>query len=146
MRKEKEENRAASAPRAEAQAAEAGTRSQEPGNLLRNEAPENRALAAAAVQAALSVPGVSSMSATVHDALRSTLWNDSPETQGVRISGGWPDISLDLYVNAAYGTQIPEAAWEVQAAVKEVYQDTFGVRPKEINIHVEGVEMGGKTE
>ncbi len=103
--------------------------------------PDEKTLAQAAVHAVLSVPGISSMSATLGDALRSTIKSVNPETRGVKISGNYPETSLDIYLNVLYGTQIPEAAWEVQTAVKDAFLESFGFSPAEINIHVEGVEM-----
>lgn len=90
--------------------------------------------------AALSVPGVSSMSARLTDVLIDSVPGMESETPGVRITENARGVTADLYVNIRYGTRIPEAAWEIQNAVSRTVREITGIRLRAVNIHVQGVE------
>lgn len=97
--------------------------------------------------AALSVPGVTSMSARFTDVLIDSVPGMESESPGVRITENARGISVDLYVNVGYGVRIPEAAWEIQNAVSRTVREITGIRLRAVNIHVQGVErQGGAKE
>ena len=45
-----------------------------------------------------------------------------------------------------YGDNIPQVSWDAQTRVREACMSRCGVHLKEINIHVQGVDMPGETE
>ena len=49
-------------------------------------------------------------------------------------------VVLDLYINVAFGTKIPQLAWRLQKHVANRIRSVTGITAKEINIHVQGVE------
>jgi uncharacterized alkaline shock family protein YloU len=47
--------------------------------------------------------------------------------------------TIDIYLVVAFGTKIPETAWNVQKSVHDGLFNEYGVEPADINIHVQGV-------
>lgn len=84
-------------------------------------------LAAVVADAVMEVPGVVSMEEIL-------------TRKGVRITEKGKSIVLDLYINVAFGTKIPQLAWKLQKYVAARIRSVTGVTTKEINIHVQGVE------
>ena len=89
-----------------------------------------------ASEAALGVPGVSSMD----KALRDGIPIIRRKIRGVSVSAGKDGIIIELYINVVYGSRIPHIAWEVQQAVKYAVTDSLNVEIKAVNVHVQGVE------
>ena len=50
--------------------------------------------------------------------------------------------TIDIYMTATFGTNIPETAWNVQKSVHEGLKDEYGIEPEDINIHIQGVNAG----
>ena len=50
--------------------------------------------------------------------------------------------TIDIYITVAFGTNIPETAWNVQKSVHEGLKEEYGIEPEDINIHVQGVSAG----
>ncbi len=84
-------------------------------------------LAAVVADAVTEIPGVISM-------------EDILTRKGVRITEKGKTVVLDLYINVAFGTQIPQLAWRLQKHVANRIRSVTGITAKEINIHVQGVE------
>lgn len=54
------------------------------------------------------------------------------------------EVILELRVVVNYGMNIPDAARQVQAAVKAAVDKTLDVNLKDINVNVQGIERGAK--
>lgn len=58
------------------------------------------------------------------------------------VKGKDKEITVDISIIVAYGTKIPQLAWELQRKVQwDIVMET-GIKVNDINIHVEGVDMG----
>jgi len=73
-------------------------------------------------------------------ALRKNILGQDKKTRGVRIlydeERGY---TIEVYLIADFGANIPETAWNVQKSVHDGLISEFGIEPRGINIHVQGV-------
>lgn len=54
------------------------------------------------------------------------------------------DVSLDLKVVVQYGRNIPDAALQVQEAVKDAVSKALDINLKDVNVNVQGIQRGGQ--
>jgi uncharacterized alkaline shock family protein YloU len=91
-------------------------------------------------ETAESVDGVSSMCSTLTEALADNLpVSRKSRVRGVRLDERGGNIIADIFLNAEYGQNIPELAWNVQNAVNSRVSEELSIKLKKINIHVQGV-------
>jgi uncharacterized alkaline shock family protein YloU len=57
------------------------------------------------------------------------------KNKGIRLDENNIDISLVI----EFGIRIPELAWNIQTTIKKLLREKYNIRPKSINIHVQGV-------
>jgi len=63
------------------------------------------------------------------------------KTRGVRVTYDEENgYTIDIYLIAAFGANIPETAWNVQKNVYDGLKDEFDIEADDINIHVQGVQ------
>ena len=75
-------------------------------------------------------------------ALTKNILGKDKKTRGVRIV--YDDergYTIELFIIAAFGANIPETAWNLQKSVHDGLFSEFDIEPKHINIHVQGVHM-----
>ena len=85
----------------------------------------------------LKIEGVSSMGSNFTDPIPKF----DTTVKGVRVSEGKEGIYIELYVKVKYRMKIPQLAWDIQNRIKEIISKKYQIAVKEINIHVQGVEM-----
>ena len=85
----------------------------------------------------LKIEGVSSMGSNFTDPIPKF----GTTVKGVRASEGKEGIYIELYVKVKYRMKIPQLAWDIQNRIKEIISKKYQIAVKEINIHVQGVEM-----
>lgn len=85
----------------------------------------------------LKIEGVSSMGSNFIDPIPKF----GTTVKGVRVSEGKEGIYIELYVKVKYRVKIPQLAWDIQNRIKEIVSKKYQIAVKEINIHVQGVEM-----
>ncbi|TDP58531.1 Asp23/Gls24 family envelope stress response protein [Aminicella lysinilytica] len=93
-----------------------------------------------AVKAATSVDGVSGMGVTLTNTLKSIPVIGTP-VKGVKFSVVDEKLVVDLYIKVIYKVKIPQLAWDIQSTVKKALEEVIGSKIKEINIHVQGVDL-----
>jgi len=75
-------------------------------------------------------------------ALRKSILGQDKKTRGVRVlfdeERGY---TIEVFLIAAYRANIPETAWNVQKKVHDGLLEEFGIKPRDINIHVQGVHL-----
>ena len=72
--------------------------------------------------------------------LTKNLLGQDKKTRGVRVTYDDENgYTIDIYLIAAFGANIPETAWNVQKSVHDGLKNEYGIEPKDINIHVQGV-------
>ena len=57
----------------------------------------------------------------------------------IRIDRDKRGTSVNIFINVAYGSRIPEVAWELQENIKHRVQDIAGIEISKINVTVQGV-------
>lgn len=89
-----------------------------------------------AMNAVLHTDGVSEMAPLPAMA---SLGKDKDGAKGVRISESKKGLEIDVYLNVAFGTKIPDTAWNIQENVKHRVEDFTDRKVSQVNIHIMGV-------
>lgn len=89
---------------------------------------------------ALSVPGVVRMSPGWTDSVGRLLRRRGPG-EGVRIEVEDDTVGVDLYIVVEQDVNMLELSQEVQAEVSRAVQDMVGMAVKQVNIHIQDVEI-----
>lgn len=89
---------------------------------------------------ALSVPGVVRMSPGWTESVGRLLWRRSLG-DGVKIEVEDDTVSVDLYIVVEQDVNMLELSQEVQAEVSRAIHDMVGMEVKEVNIHIQDVEI-----
>lgn len=61
--------------------------------------------------------------------------------RGIKVEVGQQEAVINLYMIMNYGVMINKVAREVQQKVKAAVEDLTGLQVKEVNVHVQGVQM-----
>ena len=88
----------------------------------------------------LSTPGVVKMSAGWTDSMGRLLRRRGPG-DGVRIEVEDNTVSVDLYIVVEQDVDMLKLSQEIQTEVSRAIHDMVGMEAKEINIHIEDVEI-----
>lgn len=67
-------------------------------------------------------------------------------SKGVKVAVGEKEAAVDLFLIVDYGIKIPEVAWQIQENVKKAIETMTGLRVVEVNINVQGVDMGKESK
>ena len=97
-------------------------------------------VSAAAMRAALGVPGVYGLCDTLSGNLTRMIGAKDHDLIGVKVSAEKEKLTIDVYVIVRFGVKIPQLAWDIQSAVKEAVEDLTPFHVKEVNIHIQGVQ------
>ena len=92
---------------------------------------------------AFEVSGVYGMGLSLSaSAIRKNLLGQDKKTRGVKVTfDDEKGYTIDIYLIAVFDTNIPETAWNVQKLVHRELLSEFGVKPEDINIHIQGVHL-----
>ena len=90
---------------------------------------------------AYSVDGVYGMGLNMSaSGITKNILGQDKKTRGVRVTYDEENgYTIDIYLIAAFGANIPETAWNVQKSVYDGLKNDYGIEPEDINIHVQGV-------
>ncbi len=94
--------------------------------------------------AATEVAGVAGMSGGIAGGIAEMLGKKNL-SKGVKVQVGEKETAIDVYIIVEYGTRIPEVAWNVQESVKEAVETMTGLSVLEVNINIQGVNIGKET-
>ena len=91
----------------------------------------------------LSCEGVSRMSSRYSSAVDGTLKGIGFDSgvKGVRMSRERSGLIFDLYLKVMYGENIPVLAWNIQKSVSDALKGKTDETIKEVNIHIQGVDI-----
>ena len=107
-------------------------------------APDDK-IAAFVFERAMSSEGVRGMGLSKSAALRKNILGQDKKTRGVRVNyDELRGYTIELFLIAEFGANIPETAWNVQKSVHDGLLNEFEIEPKNINIHVQGVHWEEK--
>lgn len=66
--------------------------------------------------------------------------------KGVKVEIEDNVVVVDLNIIVDFGIKIPDVAWQVQENVKTAVETMTGLSVKEVNIHVQGINMESSEE
>lgn len=89
---------------------------------------------------AIEIQGVSSMSGGIAGGIAEVLGKKNL-SKGVKVDVKEKDAVIDLYIIVDYGCRIPDIAWNIQEKVKTSVEEMTGLYVKEVNIHIQGVNI-----
>ena len=90
-----------------------------------------------------TIPGVQPAS----PGIASKLGIGRKASDGIRVSVEDkfpPVVTVDVYLLVKYGLRIPDAAWDVQEAIKKTLEQFTGYDVKSVNINVQGIYFQDK--
>lgn len=90
--------------------------------------------------AATEVKGVASTSGNVTNELVEKFGKKNL-AKGVKVSVSSDEVSVDMALTLDYGYGIPETAKQVQEKVKLAIENMTGLKVKEVNIRIAGVNI-----
>lgn len=93
--------------------------------------------------AAMEIDGVAGMSSGIANGLYELLGKKNL-SKGVKVVIDGNNVVIDIYIVVKYGFRIPDIAWQIQEKVKSSVETMTGLNADKINIHIEGVDFGGK--
>ena len=88
----------------------------------------------------LSTPGVVRMSSGWTDSMGRLLRRKGPG-DGVKIEVEDNTVSVDLYIVVEQEVNMLELSQEIQAEVSRAIHDMVGMEVKEVNVHIQDVEI-----
>ncbi|MBA4541764.1 MULTISPECIES: Asp23/Gls24 family envelope stress response protein [Thermoactinomyces] len=91
--------------------------------------------------AASKTNGIASMSGGMAEGLAKRV-SGKNITRGVNVQVGKLEAAIDLRVIVEYGVKIDEVCRNLQQRVKEAVEMMTGLKVVEVNIKVDGVELG----
>jgi uncharacterized alkaline shock family protein YloU len=100
----------------------------------------NDVVATIAGLATVEIEGVAGMSGGFSGGLAELLGRKNL-TKGVKVEVGKEECAVDLYIVVEYGVEIPLMCERIQANVKKAVETMTGLRPVEINVHIQGVRI-----
>jgi len=92
-------------------------------------------------ETALATEGVHGMGLSKSAAaIRKNILGQDKKTRGVRLTvDDERRYTIEVFLIVSFGANIPETAWNVQKKVHDGLMSEFGIEPRDINIHVQGV-------
>ena len=98
-------------------------------------------------ESAINLEGVTSLAEEAEGLKPNILARDVIIGDGVKLSHDKEGNKvLDIYIRARYGVKIPQLAWELQKKIQSDIQEKMDILLNDINIHVEGVDMGEEND
>lgn len=95
--------------------------------------------------AATEIKGVAGMSGGFVGGIAEKLGMKNM-SKGVKVAVGEKEAAVDIFIIVDYGVKIPDVAWQIQENVKKAIETMTGLNVVEVNIHVQGVDMGRDTK
>lgn len=95
--------------------------------------------------AATEVKGVAGMSGGFVGGIAEKLGMKNM-SKGVKVAVGEKEAAVDIFIIVDYGVKIPDVAWQIQENVKKAIESMTGLNVVEVNIHIQGVDMGRDTK
>lgn len=95
--------------------------------------------------AATEIKGVAGMSGGFVGGIAEKLGMKNM-SKGVKVAVGEKEAAVDLFIIVDYGVKIPDVAWQIQENVKKAIETMTGLNVVEVNIHIQGVDMGKDTK
>lgn len=103
---------------------------------------DNNLIISEIMSTTLGIPGVSSMASTLTDTIMSIPGKNNNK-KGIKVAHNDLTLIIDIHVKVYFNTKIPQIAWDIQRAVKNMLLNKFKISVKAVNIHVDGVEYPG---
>lgn len=92
-------------------------------------------------QITLGIDGVYELSAGFTENLSKSILRIDSQHKGIKISHEDEDIIIDIYIVVDFRVNIPQLSWEIQKQVRDEVKKFTGQNIREVNIHVQGVNI-----
>ena len=89
------------------------------------------------------VSGVSSMAGGFAGGITEVLSGKKNLSKGIKVEVGDKEAKIDVNIIVEYGIRIPDVAFEIQNRVKKAVETMTGLKVREVNVHVQGVNTTG---
>lgn len=96
-------------------------------------------VAVIAGKAVSEIQGVYEMSGGFAGGISEVLSGKKNLSKGIKVVVTEKDAKIDVNIIVEYGVRIPEIAFEIQTKVKKAVETMTGLKVKEVNVHVQGV-------
>lgn len=100
----------------------------------------NDVIATIAGLAAMDIDGVAGMSGGFVNGIAALLGKKNL-TKGIKVEVGQVEVAVDIAVIVKYGYRIPEVAENIQNSVVKAIETMTGLKVKEVNINVLGIDV-----
>ncbi len=90
--------------------------------------------------AATEIAGVNGLSGGIAGDLAG-IFGKKNLSKGVKVSIEDNSVQIDLNIIVDYGIKIPDVSWQIQENVKSAVETMTGLKVKEVNVHVTGVNL-----
>lgn len=97
-------------------------------------------------QITMGIEGVYELSAGFTENLSKSLLRIDSQPKGIKISHEDEDIIIDIYIVVEFKVNIPQLSWEIQKQVRDDVKEFTGQNIREVNIHVQGVNISGEDK
>lgn len=106
----------------------------------------NDVVAVIAGVAVSEVGGVASMQGGFAGGIGEVLSGKKNLAKGIRVENEDGKVKIDVNIIVEYGTRIPDIAFEIQNRVKKSIENMTGLKVTEVNVHVQGVNIGEENK
>lgn len=90
--------------------------------------------------AASEIAGVNGLNGGIAGDL-AEMFGKKSLTKGVKVNVEERSVQIDLNIIVDFGIKIPEVSWQIQENVKNAVEMMTGLKVKEVNVHVTGVNL-----
>lgn len=90
--------------------------------------------------AASEIEGVNGMNGGIAGDL-AEMFGKKNLSRGVKVMLEERSVQIDLNIIVDFGIKIPEVSWQIQENVKNAVEMMTGLKVKEVNVHVTGVNL-----
>ncbi len=94
--------------------------------------------------AAAEIEGVNGMNGGIAGDL-AEMFGKKSLSRGVKVNVEEHSVQIDLNIIVDFGVKIPEVSWQIQENVKNAVEMMTGLKVKEVNVHVTGVNLPKET-
>ena len=106
----------------------------------------NDVVAVIAGVAVSEVPGVAGMAGGFAGGITEVFSGKKNLAKGIKVDIEDNDVKIDVNIIVEYGSRIPDVAFEIQNRVKKAAESMTGLKVKEVNVHVQGVNTDTAKE
>lgn len=90
------------------------------------------------------IPGVANMAGGFAGGISEVLSGKKSLSKGIKVDVQDNKTKIDVNIIVDYGVRIPDVAFDIQNRVKKAVENMTGLKVEEVNVHVQGVNIGNE--